>query len=102
MTDKPCGEAATGSPRPSQDQPDTRLKRRPRVEPGDYVDIDELVAAMRSEGLNADYENLRIWSIGFLAAVTVDGHEIGLIEGSELGHLVLEWNEDVPEGMPRP
>jgi hypothetical protein len=36
---------------------------------------------MRSEGLNADYENIRIWSIGFLAAVTVDGHEIGLIEG---------------------
>ena len=67
-----------------------------RVEAGEWIDIDVLVELLRKQGLDAGYENIRSWPSGFLARVTVDGREVGLVEGSGFGHLVISWDETVP------
>lgn len=63
------------------------------VEPGDWVNIDELKRKLNEEGYEADYENLWSGFSGFFAKMTVeDGVEKKeiFIEGSDLGHLVKD------------
>ena len=63
------------------------------VEAGDYIDIDELEEQFKAKGYDADYENLRSYSSGFIAEMTVkNGEEIVkiLVEGSDFGHMILD------------
>jgi hypothetical protein len=67
------------------------------AEVGDWVDIDEIIENARKKGYQADYENLESWTSGFIARATISKGKAEitlLIEGSDMGHIVLNVKGD--------
>lgn len=66
-----------------------------KVSPGDWIDIDEHVQDLKDEGYDAEYENDKTWTSGFLATIYIDGKEYAIVEGSDSGHMVKDVRMDL-------
>ena len=68
----------------------------PKIEAGDYQDIDEYMSILEEYGIDADYENIHN-DYGFIAELKINGVKHAVFESTPTGHMVKSVEKPVKE-----
>jgi len=63
-----------------------------KITPGDWIGCDGLHQSLLHNGFKARYKNVVDDKAGFVAKFYIGNYYLGSVEGSDLGHMVREWN----------